>query len=70
MTTPITGTNPPFKNIIDTHENNNIKNNKNNPDKIIETVLLKIILLPPNVIFENHNIKTLGMPNNFQSFHY
>jgi hypothetical protein len=50
MTTPITGTNPPFKNIIDMHENNNIKNNKNKPDKIIEMVLLKIIICPHDYI--------------------
>ena len=43
MTIPIIGSNPPFKNIIDTIENNNIKNNKNKADNTIEIVLLKII---------------------------
>jgi len=43
MTMPITGSNPPFKNITEIDENNNPKNKKNNPDKIIEIVLLKII---------------------------
>ena len=64
MTIPITGSNPPFKNIIEIIEKSNIKNNKNNPDKIIEIPLLKIMTIPM-VIFGNHNIKTLGMPNNF-----
>jgi hypothetical protein len=40
---PITGINPPFKNITETEEYNNPKNRKNNPDSTKEIVLLKII---------------------------
>lgn len=46
MTRPITGRSPPFKNITEIAENRSPKNTKNNPDKIIETVLLKIIYSP------------------------
>ena len=49
---------------METIENNNIKNNRNNPDNIIEIPLLKIIAIPMT-IFVNHNIKPLGRPNNF-----
>ena len=40
---PITGTNPPFKNITEMDEYNNPKNRKNNPDSSKEIALLKII---------------------------
>lgn len=46
MTRPIIGSSPPFKNITEIAENRRPKNTKNNPDKIIETVLLKIIYSP------------------------
>lgn len=46
MTSPIIGSSPPFKNITEIAENRSPKNTKNNPDKIIETVLLKIIYSP------------------------
>lgn len=46
ITIPITGSNPPFKNITEIAEKRSPKNTKNNPDKIIETVLLKIIYSP------------------------
>lgn len=43
MKTPTKGNNPPFKNITETDENNNIKNMKNKTDNIIEIPLLNII---------------------------
>ena len=46
MKMPIRGSNPPFKNITETDENKRHRNTKNNPDKIKETVLLKIITSP------------------------
>ena len=45
ITTPKTGTNPPFRNITDIDEKSNIRNRKNNPDNTIEILLLKIIVL-------------------------
>ena len=51
------------KNIMDINENNNIKNNRNNPDKTIEIVLLKIITYHSLINYESYHIKTLGIPN-------
>jgi hypothetical protein len=64
MTTPITGINPPFKNITEMDENKRPKKTKNKADNIIEIVLLNIMNTPKN-IYGQSNIKSLGMPNNY-----
>jgi len=46
ITSPTTGSRPPFKNMTDTDENKRPKNIKNSADRIIEIVLLKIIFTP------------------------
>ena len=46
MNRPIIGSTHHYKNITEIAENRRPKNTKNNPDKIIETVLLKIIDSP------------------------